>query len=97
MKELRATSNSDSGQSSEEEDGQTDKWERKTCGDVKRPQMNGSSAGGRLFSGRNSKDDDEDEPLDPEQSAGDEDVASVLQVEPSSRHVCRLKSPSLGS
>lgn len=50
-----------------------------------------------LFSGINSKDDDEDEPLDPEQSAGDEDAASVLQVEPSSRHVCRLKSPFLGS
>lgn len=53
-----------------------------------------------LFSGRNSKDDDdeeedEDEPLDLDQSAGDEDVAPVLQVEPPSRPVCRLKS--LGS
>lgn len=38
MKELRAAASSDSGQSSEEEDGQMD---------VKRPQMNGSSAGGR--------------------------------------------------
>lgn len=52
-----------------------------------------------LFPGRNSKDDDddEDEPLDLEQSAGDEDVAPMLQVEPSSRHLCQVKSPSLGS
>lgn len=43
------------------------------------------------FSGRTSKEDDENELLDSEKaaSAGDEDVGPVLQVEPSS---CRLNS-----
>lgn len=48
MKELEAAadSDSDSGQASEEEPGQTDKREQKTGGAGKTPQMNGASGGG---------------------------------------------------
>lgn len=46
MKELKAAADSDSGQESEEEPGQTDKPEQKTGGAKKQLQMNGGFSGG---------------------------------------------------
>lgn len=46
MKELKAAADSDSGQESEEEPGQTDKPEQKAGGAKKQLQMNGGFAGG---------------------------------------------------